>query len=238
VQDKKKGTTQHFSSDITKFGNLHIAQATKDVTLQKIEQFNSQVAKMQDNNLGINDSASQGQLSSNSSKDTQASSQEQKSEYSKITLFECSDSEQKNFKLDNRKPGAIFEIFDNEKHIQQGKPSLHNLLNADLLSCVDLPNEMSYQETKPAGLNLYDVNQVLNNSPLDDAINGQITDDEFGGRLFGQEMNCPKRFEADEVGLRINSSERRSFAHNALFRSSSIIQDMDCEFSEDCVPNE
>jgi len=25
VQDKKKGTVQHFSTDISKFGNLHIA---------------------------------------------------------------------------------------------------------------------------------------------------------------------------------------------------------------------
>lgn len=58
VQDKKKGTTQHFSSDITKFGNLHIAQATKDVTLQKIEQFNSQLAKMQDNMVKESDNAS------------------------------------------------------------------------------------------------------------------------------------------------------------------------------------
>lgn len=58
VQDKKKGSVQHFSSDINKFGNLHIASATEDVTLQKIESFNSQVAKMQDNQLQNNDVSS------------------------------------------------------------------------------------------------------------------------------------------------------------------------------------
>lgn len=34
VQDKKAGTVHHYSSDINKFGNLHIAQATKDISLQ------------------------------------------------------------------------------------------------------------------------------------------------------------------------------------------------------------
>lgn len=238
VQDKKKGTIQHFSSDIAKFGNLHIAQATKDVTLQKIEQFNSQLAQMQDNKLNEADAASQGRSSCNSKKDTEASSHEFKSEFSKITQFECSDIELKNFKLDTVSSSANFEIFDNEKHIQMGKPCMHSLLNADLLSCADLPNEMSYQEMHQKSLNLFDINQVSNNSLLADAINVMPFEDGHDSRLFGQELNCQRRFNEDEVGLRINNTARRFFAHNALFRSASVIQDLDCEFSEDIERND
>ena len=54
VKDKKHGNVAHFSSDINEFGNFHIAQATSDITIQKIEQFSSQVAKMQDSMLNIN----------------------------------------------------------------------------------------------------------------------------------------------------------------------------------------
>lgn len=223
VQDKKAGTVQHFSSDISKFGNLHIAQATKDVTIQKIEQFNSQVAKMQDNQLSVNDSSSQDQMSSNSKKDTEASSQGHKSEYSKITLFECSDTDQKNFKLDITSAAPKFEIFDQQKHLKMEKPSFQSLLNADLMSNADLPNEMSYQEMMPSCLNLLDINQVSNNSLHDDAINSQIDELEFGGSLYTQGLGCTKKYIEDEVGLRISSSERRFFTNNALFRSSSVL---------------
>jgi hypothetical protein len=73
VQDKKAGTVHQFSSDIVKFGNLHIAKATKDITLQKIEQFNSQVAKMQARMLTSNHQPSS-KDSSIDSKKTDASS--------------------------------------------------------------------------------------------------------------------------------------------------------------------
>jgi len=72
---------------------------------------------MQDNKLKEADSASQGRSSCNSKKDTEASSTEFKSEFSKITQFECSDIEPRNFKLDSASNSANFEIFDNEKHV-------------------------------------------------------------------------------------------------------------------------
>lgn len=80
---RRKELFHHFSSDINKFGNFHIAEATKDVTLQKIEQFNAQVAKMQDRMID-SDQLSSKDCSVDSKKDTEASSQGHKSEFSKI----------------------------------------------------------------------------------------------------------------------------------------------------------
>ena len=72
---------------------------------------------MQDSQIAADVSSQSGQ----SKKDTEASSsQEQKSEFSKITLFECSDSEQKNFKMEKGQSLGNFEIFDQEKSIQMG----------------------------------------------------------------------------------------------------------------------
>lgn len=125
VKDKKAGTVHQFSSDINKFGNLHIAQATKDVTLQKIEQFTSQMAKMQDR-LTVEDSSKD--FSTDSKKDTEASSQGQKSEFVKIGAFdnqECSDSEQKFTDMDLSQAPNQFEIFDQKSHFELGDHRLN-----------------------------------------------------------------------------------------------------------------
>ncbi len=55
IQDKKSNKTHQFSSDLAKFGNLHIAGIAKDtdLSLQKIEKFNSCVSKMQDKHLKL-----------------------------------------------------------------------------------------------------------------------------------------------------------------------------------------
>lgn len=112
VQDKKAGTVHHFSTDINKFGNFHIAAATKDVTLQKIELLNAQVTKMHDRMIAEEQQAFK-ISSADSKRDTEASSQCPKSEYSKTTPFgtqDGSDSDQKITEVDLSAPK--FEIFD------------------------------------------------------------------------------------------------------------------------------
>lgn len=140
VQDRKAGTVHHFSSDIVNFGNFHIAKATKDVAIKKIEHFNAHVSKMQDQTF-VDDTKD----SASSKKDTEASTQGPKSEFSKITHFENqegSDIEQKLSEADLS--NVNFEIFDQKSHFEFGDHKLSHLLQPDMLSQMDIANEMSY----------------------------------------------------------------------------------------------
>jgi hypothetical protein len=219
VQDKKAGTVHHFSTDINKFGNFHIAEATKDVTLQKIEKFNSQVAQMHDRMVAEEQQAFK-ISSADSKKDTEASSQSPQSEYSKTTPFENqdgSDIDQKLNEVDLSTPK--FEIFDQKSHFELGDHRLHSLLHPDQLSQIELQNEMSYPGQNHSS-GLFDINQVSSNYPHDLDSDVGKHDEAFDDN-FVQGLSCAKKHPEDDVGLRVDSHKRRSFAHKALFRSES-----------------
>jgi hypothetical protein len=233
VQDKKAGTVHHFSTDINKFGNFHIAAATKDVTLQKIELLNSQVAKMHDRMIAEEQEGFK-ISSADSKKDTEASSSGPKSEYSKTTPFgahDGSDSDQKITELDL---SAKFEIFDQKSHFELGDHRLQSLLQPDLLSQIEIPNEMSYPGQKHSS-NLFSINQVSSNYPHDLDSDVGKHDEAFEDN-FVQGLACAKKHPEEDVGLRVDSHKRRSFAHRALFRSESkiITQDQGYGSEEDC----
>jgi hypothetical protein len=77
VQDKKAGTVTQYSSDLNKFGNLHIAKSTKDIKLQKVEKFTIQLSQMQDKvNMQKELQSQNADTASESKKSTQASIQE------------------------------------------------------------------------------------------------------------------------------------------------------------------
>lgn len=233
VQDKKAGTVHHFSTDINKFGNFHIAKATKDVTLKKIEHLNSQVAKMHDRMLS---EEQEFKISSaDSKKDTEASSHCQKSEYSKTTPFDTHDGSDIDQKITGVDLSASkFEIFDQKSHFESGDHRLQQLLQPDLLSQIEIPNEMSYAGQK-LNSDLFDINQVSSNYPHDlDSDVGKH--DEAYEDNFVQGLSCSKKHPEEDVGLRVDSHKRRSFAHKALFRSESKIlaQDQGYGSEEDC----
>lgn len=86
IQDKKSGSIHQFSSDLNKFGNVHIAEQTKEknASLHKIEKFNAQLIKLQDKQLKAS-RQSCNESSADSKKPTEASAADTKSDVSKIS---------------------------------------------------------------------------------------------------------------------------------------------------------
>ena len=80
-------------------------------------------------------------------------------------------------------------------------------------------NDMSYQEFKPIGSCLYDFNQVSYNSQED--FEHEASEDDKN--MYSQTIPCAKKYTEDDIGLRIDSLNRRSFAQKHLFRSASMM---------------
>lgn len=129
-----------------------------------------------------------------------------------------------------------FEIFDQKSHFEFGDSRLNQLLKPDMLSQIDIPNEMSYPGIKSSCSALFDINQVSNNFSQDLESEGEKNDEILDGK-FDQRLACSKKNAEDDIGLRVDSHQRRSFIHNALFRSETKInhQDLGYGSEEDCI---
>jgi len=215
VQDKKRGSVHHFSSDINKFGNLHIVQATKDTPVQKIETFTKHLTKMMDT---LPSQTEKSEACCTSKKDTEASSQELKSEFSKFMTFDQESSD------------GFFGHLDHKSSFGLASPKMTSLLSQDLLASVEVHNEMSYPGYHNT-TSLFDFNQVnIEDSPL--------TLEELGGTMFATQLHGSKKYSEDEIALRVDSRDRRSFAHRQLFKSGASLHQDDFEASDDYSPNE
>lgn len=227
IQDKKRGSVHHYTSDINKFGNLHIVQATKGVSLQKIDQFSSSLVKMMENKVCQKPEVD---ASSASKKDTEASSQEQKSEFSKFMSFDQESSDSA-FKLEFGQTAKDFGMFDQKSQLHMGSPKLPTLMSSDLLSQVEVPHEMSYPCLHSNG-SLFDFNQEFNNyEDLND-----FAGDQFKENHFSRQMYASKKYSEDEIALRVDSTARRNFANHKLFQSGASLHQDEFEVSEE--PNE
>jgi len=169
-----------------------------------------------------------GKLSSNvsstdSKKDTEASIHDHKSDFSKITSFENQDGSE----IDQN--GQIELDFGPDSKLTQ-------LFNAEMMSQIESPNEMSYPGMKQSCSDLFNINQVSDNSHIDnDTIQGD--DDEMPENNFSQDLVGSKKHPEDDIGLRVDSHKRRSFAQNALYRSESkiFLQDSGYGSEDDCI---
>ena len=104
---------------------------------------------MQDTLLKKGDQAAQKiDTLSESKKSTVASVRELDDQFSKIASFENLEGSVqkvdygKNLLSQNETP---IEIFDQKSHLELGDHKLHTLLQPDMLSQIDIQNEMSYQ---------------------------------------------------------------------------------------------
>jgi len=204
------------------------------VSLQKIEKFNSQIVKLQEKQHK-RAGPSCNESSMDSKKQTEASANDQKSECSKIVPFdnlEASDLEQRYSPFEFNTNKNEIQIFDQKSHYEFGDHKLSQLLAPEALSCVDLQNEMSYQGFKGSDSMFFDLNQVSYNSPHD-VVTEVHQDEEVDNHKFSQDIPCAKKFQEDDIGLRIASSHRRTFAQKYLFKSEAKAH-QDTEFmSED-----
>jgi hypothetical protein len=92
-------------------------------------------------------------------------------------------------------------------------------MSTDLLSQVELPNELSYPCFQSKG-SLYDFNQEFNSFDEDEQ---DMTVDQFKGNLFSAQMHASKKYGEDEIALRIDSAARRNFANRKLFQSGASL---------------
>jgi hypothetical protein len=104
-----------------------------------------------------------------------------------------------------------------------------------MLTQVDAQNDLSYPGMKSSCSAMFDINQVSNNSPV--CLENEIVkDDDIGEGQFIQSISCQKKNPEDDIGLRFDSHNRRSFAQNALFKSESKLLPQDTGYGseEDC----
>jgi hypothetical protein len=106
-----------------------------------------------------------------------------------------------------------------------------------MLSQIDMPNEMSYTGYKPSCPALFNINQVSNNCPLELESEAGKHDDDTEGN-FDEGLAHSKKHPEDDIGMRVNTHNRRSFAQNALYRSETkmLHQDIGLGYGseEDC----
>ena len=105
------------------------------------------------------------------------------------------------------------------------------MMSLDSLSYVDLASEMSYQE-KHSDNALFNLNQVSYNV-AEELVITEEQEHEEDDHTFSQEVQGAKRFQEDDIGLRIDSHQRRSFAQKYLFKSESKAQFEQDYMSED-----
>lgn len=113
------------------------------------------------------------------------------------------------------------------------------MLQPDMLSQMEPHNEMSYPGMRSSVPALFDINQVSSNSnPETETEACKLSQDEEAE--FEKGLVSTKKLHEEDVGLRIDSTMRRSFAQNALFRSESKILHHDIgygseeDYSETC----
>jgi len=122
-----------------------------------------------------------------------------------------------------------FKIFDQKAHFEFGNNKLASLLSPESLSHIDLHNEMSYQEVKPHSSNLLDINQVSYNP------------DEESSFLLHEHphIGFAKKFQEDDIGLRIDSTVRRANVFNYMSKSGAHAdEDSECMSGENYSCNE
>jgi hypothetical protein len=189
---------------------------TKNATVHSVGKFASKITKLQDRQQLNNQATETSETASDTKTVTQASTVDQKS---MIGAQELS-SEARYDELFVPQIKNEFASLELESLKDFREQPMHTLLAPDAFSCIELPNEQSYQE-KPHGCSLLfsGVNQESYNSIAEET--SDFADEDVDAIHLKQH---DKKFQMDDYGLQVASRQRNCFAQKHLF--GTVRQDL------------